>query len=56
MTSSVDRLTIHGKQSLPLKIWHEIGEKQNLIANQNEIKKLKKIIRNLQKEPKTKRD
>ena len=36
MTSSVDRLTDSlGKQSLHIEnLWHEIGEKQNLIANQ----------------------
>ena len=47
MTSSVDRLTDSlGKQSLHIEnLWHEIGEKQNLIANQRyEIKKLKERL------------
>ena len=36
MTSAVDRLTDSlGKQSLHIEnLWNEIGEKQNLIANQ----------------------
>ena len=47
MTSSVERLTDSlGKQSLHIEnLWHEIGEKQNLIANQRyEIKKLKERL------------
>ena len=51
MTSSVDRLTDSlGKQSLHIEnLWHEIGEKQNLIAKIRNKKTKRKIIRNLQK-------
>ena len=47
MTSSVDRLTDSlGKQSLHIEnLWHEIGEKQNLISSQRyEIKRLKEKL------------
>ena len=47
MTSAVDRLTDSlGKQSLHIEnLWNEIGEKQNLIANQRyEIKRLKERL------------
>ena len=47
MTSSVDRLTDSlGKQSLHIEnLWHEIGEKQNLISSQRyEIKRLKERL------------
>ena len=47
MTSAVDRLTDSlGKQSLHIEnLWNEIGEKQNLIANQRyEIKSLKERL------------
>ena len=47
MTSSVDRLTDSiGKQCLHIEnLWNEIGEKQNLIANQRyEIKRLKERL------------
>ena len=47
MTSSVDRLTDSlGKQSLHIEnLWHEIGQKQNLISSQRyEIKRLKEKL------------
>ena len=47
MTSSVDRLTDSlGRQTLHIEnLWHQIGQKQNLISSQRyEIKRLKEKL------------